>query len=75
MSDPPCTECPKCRKNSLSKKIAPVGFQLKGSGWYMTDYAKNNTQPAAEGEAKTEETKTANTDTETKSDKKTESKE
>src|SRR5262249_34332410 len=37
-SDPPLTLCPKCGKNSLQKKVSLAGFQLKGSGWYVTDF-------------------------------------
>ena len=38
MSDPPLTECPECHKPSFSKQLTAAGFQLKGSGWYETDF-------------------------------------
>jgi len=38
MSDPPLTECPECHKPSFSKQLTAAGFQLKGSGWYVTDF-------------------------------------
>ena len=38
MVDPPLTDCPTCGAASLKKKISPVGFRLKGSGWYETDF-------------------------------------
>jgi len=38
-SDPPLTECPHC-KGSLSRLLSRTSFQLKGSGWYNTDYKK-----------------------------------
>ena len=38
MSDAPLTECPACGKATLSKLISAAGFQLKGSGWYATDF-------------------------------------
>ena len=38
MSDAPLTECPQCSKPELKKLISAGGFQLKGSGWYATDY-------------------------------------
>ena len=38
MSDAPLTECPACGKAKLSKLISAAGFQLKGSGWYATDF-------------------------------------
>lgn len=39
ISDVPLKNCPACRKNQLQKQISAAGFQLKGSGWYATDYA------------------------------------
>lgn len=38
MSDAPLTECPECGKPALKKLISAAGFQLKGSGWYATDF-------------------------------------
>jgi putative FmdB family regulatory protein len=38
LSDAPLTECPACGKATLSKLISAAGFQLKGSGWYATDF-------------------------------------
>lgn len=38
MSDTPLQECPSCHENSLQKLISAAGFQLKGSGWYATDF-------------------------------------
>lgn len=38
MSDAPLTECPACGKAALTKLISAAGFQLKGSGWYATDF-------------------------------------
>jgi len=56
ISDPPLKKCPTCGAK-VSKLISLSAFHLKGSGWYMTDYAKNNAN-----KNKTEETKTT-TDT------------
>src|SRR5258706_4839032 len=39
MSDTPLTECPECHQSALAKLISAAGFQLKGSGWYLTDYS------------------------------------
>ncbi|HEX2253285.1 MAG TPA: FmdB family zinc ribbon protein [Thermoanaerobaculia bacterium] len=39
MSDPPLTECPRCG-GTLRKQISAPAFQFKGSGWYVTDYAR-----------------------------------
>ena len=38
LSDPLLTECPACKKPSFSKKVSAPGFQLKGTGWYETDF-------------------------------------
>jgi len=38
MSDPRLTECPACGKSTFSKQLTAAGFQLKGSGWYATDF-------------------------------------
>jgi putative FmdB family regulatory protein len=45
MSDAPLTVCPHCSEPSLTKQVTAAGFQLKGSGWYVTDF-RNNGQPA-----------------------------
>jgi putative FmdB family regulatory protein len=34
----PLSDCPACGKPALKRKISPVGFRLKGSGWYETDF-------------------------------------
>jgi putative FmdB family regulatory protein len=44
MSDAPLTDCPECGKPALGKMVTAAGFQLKGSGWYATDF-KNGSQP------------------------------
>ena len=38
ISDAPLTDCPECGKKSLQKMVTAAGFQLKGSGWYVTDF-------------------------------------
>jgi len=38
VSDAPLTECPSCGKSSFKKQVTAAGFQLKGSGWYVTDF-------------------------------------
>jgi putative FmdB family regulatory protein len=44
-SDQPITECPKCR-GALRKLQSAPAFQLKGTGWYATDYPKTGQAPA-----------------------------
>ncbi len=53
MSEAPLTECPACHQPSLNKLISAAGFQLKGTGWYVTDYSKKN-KPKAGGESSTD---------------------
>lgn len=48
MSDEPLSTCPQCQKESLSKLLSAAGFQLKGSGWYATDF-KGGPKPKPEG--------------------------
>ena len=76
ISDAPLTTCPACGADAFSKQITAAGFQLKGSGWYATDF-KGGTKPAeAKPEAKAETKAEAKTETktETKTESKTESK-
>jgi putative FmdB family regulatory protein len=47
MSDAPLTDCPKCGKRALTKLVSAAGFQLKGTGWYATDFKNSTSKPAA----------------------------
>jgi putative FmdB family regulatory protein len=49
MSDPPLADCPACgASDTFKKQLTAAGFQLKGSGWYVTDFRGGNSgQPAA----------------------------
>jgi putative FmdB family regulatory protein len=38
ISDPVLTDCPECAKASFKKQLTAAGFQLKGTGWYATDF-------------------------------------
>jgi len=38
ISAAPLTDCPECGKRSFNKMVTAAGFQLKGSGWYATDF-------------------------------------
>jgi len=71
VSEPPLTLCPACGKPALQKQLSAAGFQLKGSGWYATDFKAPAKKPA---EKKTEKTEKTDTKTETKSDTKTDTK-
>jgi len=67
VSDALLTTCPECGKESLSKMLTAAGFQLKGSGWYATDF-KGSTKPApGNGESKTESKTESQTESKTES--------
>lgn len=53
MSDPILTECPSCQAAAFSKQLTAAGFQLKGSGWYATDFKGGATSAPADGAAAT----------------------
>lgn len=77
MSDPQLTDCPSCGASAFKKQLTAAGFQLKGSGWYATDFKGSGSAanppvsttpdstgaaaPAAEG-AKTGESRTVKSD-------------
>jgi putative FmdB family regulatory protein len=46
MSDPVLTECPACGASAYAKQVTAAGFQLKGSGWYVTDFRGGNNAAA-----------------------------
>jgi putative FmdB family regulatory protein len=56
VSDTPLTVCTQCGKPTFSKMLTAAGFQLKGSGWYATDFRNKGAAPAkaaeSSGEAK-----------------------
>jgi putative FmdB family regulatory protein len=57
VSEPPLTKCPACGKPKLQKLLSAAGFQLKGSGWYATDFknkAADKKTDTKKPEAKTE---------------------
>lgn len=47
ISDAPLTQCPACGKGSFAKQVTAAGFQLKGSGWYATDFKGASTASTA----------------------------
>ncbi|WP_322005885.1 FmdB family zinc ribbon protein [Paraburkholderia tropica] len=42
ISDAPLTQCPSCGADAYRKQVTAAGFQLKGSGWYVTDFRGGN---------------------------------
>ena len=69
-SDPALTECTACGKPSFTKLLSAAGFQLKGSGWYATDFKG----AAKKAEAKKDDAKPADSKTESKPEAKSEAK-
>lgn len=87
LADAPLTDCPECEQAALRKKISAVGFRLKGSGWYETDFksgkkknlvdsgSENKTDTKSENkpDTKSEQSASSKSDSKptTKTDKKT----
>jgi putative FmdB family regulatory protein len=57
LSDAPITDCPSCGKAEMGKLVSAAGFQLKGSGWYVTDFKNNGAAKKDGGEKKDGEKK------------------
>ncbi|WP_198972121.1 FmdB family zinc ribbon protein [Xylophilus sp. ASV27] len=58
ISDAPLTACPACGADAFRKQVTAAGFQLKGSGWYVTDF-RDGAKPSgskADGDGKPAET-------------------
>ena len=51
ISDPVLTICPACGTANFKKQLTAAGFQLKGSGWYVTDFRDNNSASPGKKEA------------------------
>ncbi len=71
-SDPDPKKCPECGAGKIERLLHAPAVQFKGSGWYVTDYARKSSAPHAEskGESKGEEKPKAEAQTEPKKDKK-----
>jgi putative FmdB family regulatory protein len=67
MSDPVLTVCPSCGKSSFKKQVTAAGFQLKGTGWYVTDFRGGSapatgTAPAADSGSSSSSSSSAGSD-------------
>ena len=51
-SDPPAGVCTSCSGGPVRKLLSSPAFQFKGSGWYITDYARKGSAPSGETESK-----------------------
>ena len=55
VSEPPLTVCPSCGQAEFTKQVTAAGFQLKGSGWYVTDFRDSGRKQGKDaGAGKTE---------------------
>ncbi len=75
-SDPPLTVCPKCG-GDVEQLISPPAIQFKGSGWYVTDYAKKSgtsVPSSSNGKSEVKAEAKSETKSETKTETKTETK-
>jgi putative FmdB family regulatory protein len=68
MSDAPLTVCPSCGKPEFKKQVTAAGFQLKGSGWYVTDFKGGSGGSAAPAVSAGEGGAKSDNKTEAKSD-------
>lgn len=66
VTEPQLTVCPTCGKETFKKLVSAAGFQLKGSGWYATDFKNSGAKPskpaAVKAEAKSETSAGAKSD-------------
>jgi putative FmdB family regulatory protein len=74
VNDPLLTDCPECGKSTFSKLVSAAGFQLKGNGWYVTDFRGNGGKPAAGKEKSADEAKSGDSEKSRDSEKSGDSK-
>ena len=82
VSDPLLSVCPECSKETFGKMLTAAGFQLKGGGWYATDFKNSGAKPAAKtagqngaaGKSESSGESKSDSKTDRKSDSKTDSK-
>jgi putative FmdB family regulatory protein len=74
-SDPPLEVCPKCGKSPVTKLVSSPAIQFKGSGFYITDYAKKNSPSETEKrKADSPSSSTSSSKSESSSESKSEAK-
>ena len=64
VSDAPLTDCPACGEANFKKQLTAAGFQLKGTGWYVTDFRNgaSSAKPSTQDATKTEGASTVASD-------------
>lgn len=70
LSEKPLTKCPECQKSSLQKLVSAAGFQLKGTGWYATDFKTKKKTEEKSSDTKSGTDNKSTTDTKSATDKK-----
>lgn len=64
ITDKPLTTCPNCHQETVVRLVSAAGFQLKGTGWYVTDFKnKNNEKPKQSTDSTSSTTEPAKTET------------
>jgi putative FmdB family regulatory protein len=58
LSDAPLSVCPACGAAAFAKQVTAAGFQLKGSGWYATDFKGGNSTKKPDGDGNTDSAST-----------------
>jgi putative FmdB family regulatory protein len=51
ISDAPLSDCSSCGQSAFQKQVTAAGFQLKGTGWYVTDFRGGKTEAPAAGDS------------------------
>jgi putative FmdB family regulatory protein len=74
VSDPLLSVCPECSKETFGKMLTAAGFQLKGGGWYVTDFKNSGARPAAKTADQNGAAAKADNQTDTKGEGKAEGK-
>ena len=71
INDEPLKKCPQCAKDTVVRLVSAVGFQLKGTGWYATDF-KNKGKPEQKSDKNKSESNAAPSETKSPEKKTTE---
>jgi putative FmdB family regulatory protein len=74
VTEPPLKDCPSCGKPGLQKLLSAAGFQLKGSGWYATDFKGGGKKPEEKKESKSDAKTDAKPDSKSETKSKPETK-
>ena len=68
LSEAPLAVCPSCGQSELRKQVSAAGFQLKGSGWYVTDFRNSGARKSGKDKASDKDTPKGNGGGDTASD-------